>query len=122
MRVPTSTHLMIVAAALAAPIMPAAAQEAVTDQANRVAEQAEVLAQETNQLTNTMAEQARQEGDAVQVRGDDRVERTDDDDDSGNWGLLGLLGLAGLLGLRRRKDHHDRHVHRDGERNRDTRL
>lgn len=107
MIVPTRTRLMITAAAVMTLSMPAAAQEAVSDQANEVAEQAEVLAQETNDLTNTVVEQSIQE-DTSQVRDDDR--RGESDDDDFPWGLLGLLGLAGLLGLKRKDRDHDRHT------------
>jgi MYXO-CTERM domain-containing protein len=115
-----ATQLWIAAALVSAPSI-TFAQESVTDQANRVAEQAQELQQETNELTNAVAEQ-RAENVATAQNGtaEDRDDRDDrDDDDSGNWGLLGLLGLAGLLGLKRRTDHYDRHV---GDRDRGSRL
>ena len=51
-----ATRLVIAAALISAPSI-TYAQESVTDQANRVAEQAQELQQETNELTNAVAEQ-----------------------------------------------------------------
>jgi len=73
---------------------------------NEVAEQADQLADEANQLTTTVADDA-------QAARDDAARDTgtgaddDDDGDEGKWGLLGLIGLAGLLGLKRRDRDHD---------------
>ncbi len=128
---PFKTQLLLAAAILATPGVAFAAQEEVTDQANRVAAQARELQQETNQLTNAVAAQNGEENDRDRATRDDGNDNNvrdrddgDDDDDSGKWGWLGLLGLAGLLGLRRRDDHHhhDRGVHVDADRDRTTRL
>ncbi len=115
----SSKKTFLVAAAVVC--MPSAgfAQNAVTDQANRVAEQAQELQQETDQLTNAVAEeQARNATSANTQREQDRDD--EDDDDSGKWGLLGLLGLAGLLGLKRRDHSHDGHI--NAGRDRSSRL
>jgi MYXO-CTERM domain-containing protein len=111
-------QLLIASAAILVPGT-AVAQDTVTDQANRVAEQAQELQQETNELTNAVAERAADNAAAAAPADADRNDR-DDDDDSGKLGLLGLLGLAGLLGLKRRDDH--RHRHPDDDRGRGSRL
>lgn len=115
---PSRNLIFVAAAAMVVPSV-AIAQDDVTDQANRVAAEARELARETNELTNSVAQQAADRDGTTETRTDDR---DDDDGDSGNWGLLGLLGLAGLLGLKRREDHRDRHVHVDHDRDRGARL
>ena len=106
-------HACIAAALLAMPVS-VSAQNQVEDQANAVAEQARELEQETNELTNVVAEENERTGQVA--TGDARDE---DDNDDFDWGLLGLLGLAGLLGLKGR-DRRDVHV--DARRDTDRRL
>ena len=113
MRTITTKQACIAAALLAMPVS-ASAQNQVADQANAVAEQARELEQETNDLTNVVAEERQLTDDATTG-----TTRDEDDDDDFPWGLLGLLGLGGLLGLKRRDDRRDVHVdtRRDTDRN-----
>jgi len=96
----TGKKWIVMAAAVASLPAVAWAQNDLAEKADQVTQEAQEVQQQADDLANSQGTQyaAREE------------------DDGFDWGLLGLLGLAGLLGLRKKDDDRG-DVHVDARRN-----